>query len=146
MSKPKRTDRLDPFTRAYIQCALETETDENTQEPLARTYQISDITAASLADLAEDCLLFMRDNATDLAAAYDLYKPLPGDSPEGCAGHDLWLTRNGHGAGFWDRDLGEVGDRLSAAAKKLGESNLYVGDNGRIYAYAPRAIKSQPKI
>lgn len=20
------------------------------------------------------------------------------------AGHDLWLTRNGHGTGFWDRD------------------------------------------
>lgn len=20
------------------------------------------------------------------------------------AGHDLWLTRNGHGAGFWDGD------------------------------------------
>lgn len=20
-------------------------------------------------------------------------------------GHDLWLTRGGHGAGFWDRDL-----------------------------------------
>lgn len=26
-------------------------------------------------------------------------------------GHDFWLTRNGHGAGFWDRDeLGPIGE------------------------------------
>lgn len=24
------------------------------------------------------------------------------------AGHDFWLTRNGHGAGFWDGDDGKV--------------------------------------
>lgn len=37
-------------------------------------------------------------------------------------GHDLWLTRNGHGAGFWDRGLGEVGERLAAAARDMGEA------------------------
>ena len=25
-------------------------------------------------------------------------------------GHDLWLTRNGHGTGFWDRDNSVYGD------------------------------------
>lgn len=40
-------------------------------------------------------------------------------------GHDLWLTRNGHGAGFWDRGLGELGDRLSEAARLLGGVDLY---------------------
>lgn len=25
------------------------------------------------------------------------------------AGHDLWLTRNGHGTGFWDRDQSVYG-------------------------------------
>jgi hypothetical protein len=39
------------------------------------------------------------------------------------AGHDLWLTSQGHGVGFWDRGLGELGDRLSKAAR-LGEWNL----------------------
>lgn len=28
-------------------------------------------------------------------------------------GHDFWLTSQGHGAGFWDRGLGEVGDTLT---------------------------------
>lgn len=49
-----------------------------------------------------------------------------------CA-HDLWLTRNGHGVGFWDRDLPEsLGDRLTEAAKKMGEADLYVS-RGWIY-------------
>lgn len=43
------------------------------------------------------------------------------------AGHDLWLTRNGHGAGFWDRpeiygeDLCHV---LSALAKAMGSHDV----------------------
>ena len=41
-------------------------------------------------------------------------------------GHDLWLTRNGHGAGFWDRGLGALGDRLTEAARSLGEAMAYV--------------------
>jgi hypothetical protein len=40
-------------------------------------------------------------------------------------GHDLWLTRNRHGCGFWDRGLGELGDRLSEAARLLGGVDLY---------------------
>lgn len=48
-------------------------------------------------------------------------------------GHDLWLTRNGHGAGFWDRDLGQLGDALTDAAKRQGSRDLYVGDDGLIY-------------
>ena len=38
----------------------------------------------------------------------------------GQVGHDFWLTRNGHGAGFWDRGLGEIGDRLTKAAEVYG--------------------------
>jgi hypothetical protein len=48
-------------------------------------------------------------------------------------GHDFWLTRNGHGAGFWDRGLGKVGDQLTAACKAFGSVDLYVGDDGKIY-------------
>lgn len=43
------------------------------------------------------------------------------------AGHDLWLTSQGHGAGFWDRDALEtddLGDKLSALCR-----------HARYYAY-----------
>jgi len=46
------------------------------------------------------------------------------------AGHDFWLTRNGHGAGYWDRGLGEVGEMLSEAATAFGMVDLFVLDDG----------------
>lgn len=50
-------------------------------------------------------------------------------------GHDFWLTRNRHGAGFWDRGLGALGDELTKWAHSFGESDLYVGDDGKVYVY-----------
>lgn len=40
-------------------------------------------------------------------------------------GHNLWLSRNGHGTGFWDRDY-EHGDEMHDAAKSLGEQYVEV--------------------
>ena len=111
---------MDKFTEAYIECALWASTDEE-GEPLDM-YQDIDIAPESLAAMVADCEAFQRDNADDLAELDD-----------GQAGHDFWLTRNGHGAGFWDRGLGELGDRLSKAAHVYGSSDLYVGDDGTIY-------------
>lgn len=37
-------------------------------------------------------------------------------------GHDYLLTRDGHGAGFWDRGLGELGDYLTKIAESNGGS------------------------
>jgi hypothetical protein len=50
------------------------------------------------------------------------------------AGHDFWLTRNGHGAGFWDGDWPEpLATVLTDAAHAFGELSPYVGDDGLIY-------------
>src|SRR5690606_15237110 len=50
------------------------------------------------------------------------------------AGHDFWLTRNGHGAGFWDGDWPKVlGRKLTESAHAWGECNLHVGDDGLVY-------------
>ena len=39
------------------------------------------------------------------------------------------------GAGFWDGDWKEPhGDRLTELSKTFGEVDLYVGDDGKIYA------------
>ena len=38
-------------------------------------------------------------------------------------GHDLWFTRNGHGVGFWDKDI-QGANRLSQIARNMGESYL----------------------
>lgn len=52
------------------------------------------------------------------------------------AGHDLWLTRNGHGAGFWDREDDvwpkNMRDRMTQYAEMLGECSLYISDDNEI--------------
>jgi hypothetical protein len=53
-------------------------------------------------------------------------------SNEQLAGHDFWLTRNGHGAGFWDRDLGEIGERLTKASEAYGSGYFWI-ENGKVF-------------
>lgn len=40
-------------------------------------------------------------------------------------GHDFSLTRNHHGAGFWDRGLEELGAWLTRVAQSMGSSVIY---------------------
>lgn len=108
-------------TEHYLIAALWSECDED-GDPLDGTYGPDDLAPAARTESAADVADFVISNWTDLRTM----------SPEQ-AGHDFLLTRNRHGAGFWDRGLGEVGDRLTAACKPYGEASFYVGDDGLIY-------------
>ena len=44
------------------------------------------------------------------------------------AGYDFALTRNGHGAGFWDGDWAINGDTLTKIANDMGEIYLWLED------------------
>jgi hypothetical protein len=56
-------------------------------------------------------------------------------SQYGMGGHDFWLTRNGHGCGFWDGDWDEPdATTLTDASNAMGGVDLYVGDDGVVYA------------
>ena len=46
------------------------------------------------------------------------------DMPAEQFGHDFTLTRNHHGAGFWDRGYGPAGDRLTDYAHAAGPLEL----------------------
>ena len=48
----------------------------------------------------------------------------------GQIGHDFILTRNGHGAGFWGRGLGERGERLSSWARSFGTVSAFISHSG----------------
>jgi hypothetical protein len=51
------------------------------------------------------------------------------------AGHDFWLTRNGHGAGFWDGDWSDnYATILSKGAETYGHFQTYLGDDGQIHS------------
>jgi hypothetical protein len=67
----------------------------------------------------------------DLAAFEAAMVDRVGDwTPGEQAGHDLRLTAGGHGAGFWDRGLGELGDRLTAHAKAFGDVSCWEAGEG----------------
>ena len=132
--KTKQTaTALDEFTRAYIECALWSSTDEDSKS-LDASYSVADLAPETLDSMVKDCRDFQESFAELLALAYEKYTHSPDWIHEEQAGHDFWLTRNRHGAGFWDRGLGDVGQVLTDMAHPYGEVNLYVGDDGRIYA------------
>jgi hypothetical protein len=58
---------------------------------------------------------------------------LPGYGFE-AAGIDYALTRNGHGAGYWDRGLGMLGEALTQLARPYGSRYLMVSLDGSIQA------------
>lgn len=110
------------FLDAYIACALWSSTDHSDEsggEPLDRSYSRENLSKDALQVMTEDCNVFQR-------MARRLLHQTPDDYGEERAGHDFWLTRNHHGAGFWDGDLGEVGKKLTELAHSFGEQNLVV--------------------
>jgi hypothetical protein len=50
-------------------------------------------------------------------------------------GHDFWLTRNGHGAGFWETEDWQetAGEILTELCKVFGPMEVYKGDDDLIY-------------
>lgn len=120
------TDDLETFLSSYVECALWSsvyfEDEDSSGVPFDDEYEEDDIAESALWEMMGDCVDFINANADDLS-----------ELDPGQAGHDFWLTRNHHGAGYWDRGLGEVGDRLTKAAQGYGESDLYVGYDGKVY-------------
>ena len=117
---------LDEFTLAYIECALWSSNDESTEsggEPMDANYDIDDIAAETLDLILADCIQFQNNNVIPLTDL-DLSR----------AGHDFWLTRNSHGAGFWDGDYPkDIGAALTKSSKSYGPITLYVGDDNLLY-------------
>ena len=118
---------MDQFTEGYITCAFWSSLDDD-GTPLDELE--NDPAPETIAAMERDCAEFQTEHADLLKLAYSHETE---SYSRARAGHDFWLTRNGHGAGFWDRGLGDVGDKLTAAAHAAGSRDLYIGDDGLIY-------------
>ena len=123
---------LDAFTTGYVEALEWTECD------LDHMPDIDDVEGFApelLQKAKEDCEQFQKDNESLL----DIYYETTGRDASS-AGSDFWLTRNHHGAGFWDR-ISERESRegylackaLSDRAQGYGSVDVYVGDDGLIY-------------
>lgn len=123
---------LDEMLGGYIAVALWSSTDEIDPEtggdPMDANYGPDDIHPDTLASMTAACELFLLSNDHYIADG-------PGDASQ--AGRDFWLTRCGHGTGFWDRgdDVWHpvARDAMDAYSRDAGNVDLYVGDDGMIH-------------
>ncbi len=124
---------MQSFFAAYVEAALWDSTDESGPDggdPLDQNYVPADIACETFEQMRLDCERFQTENADYLMAENTTSRY----GVEAQAGHDFWLTRNGHGCGFWDGDwLEPAATKLTEAAEKFGTFYLYIGDDGKIY-------------
>jgi hypothetical protein len=113
---------LDQFLASYVETALWASMHE-TGTPLDDSkYSDAELADETRERMRADCLAFMEQTET-------LISPLSDH-----VAHDFWLTRNHHGAGFWDGDYPKsLGEELTKISHQFGEYSLYVGDDGKIY-------------
>lgn len=136
-------DKFERFVGGYLECLFFTEnapgvTSEEWQAPgfepqegsIPCDVDASDIGEQQMLMIRRDCRAFMAKARSPLETATNQ----AGYSWER-AGHDFWLTRNGHGAGYWDRDElpQRTRDALTAWAHGMGEVSAYLGDDGKVY-------------
>lgn len=114
---------LDDFVAAYLEAALWSSIDDD-GKPLDNRFGNDDFSQDSVKKATEDAADFIKANEKDLRET---------DTSWGQHGHDFWLTRNHHGAGFWDRGYGAVGNRLSEAAHVYGEAYIYEAADGKLH-------------
>lgn len=117
------TQNTEIFVKSYINTALWSSTDHNDNPLDNGGYELSE---EAKKEMRADCIKFLEVANKYINNAYD------------SAGHDFWLTRNGHGAGFWDSGRDKVygkgnSDKLNELSQKFKEVDLYVGDDNLIY-------------
>lgn len=121
---------IEEMLQSYIETALWSSTDESDEsggEPLDANYGPSDIAPETRKTMKAECADFI-DYLIRIHVTGWEKKLSYADM-----GHNFWLTRNRHGAGFWDLGLGKLGDQLTDAAHTFGSVDLYVGDDGKIH-------------
>lgn len=109
---------IDEMVRAYLECALWADGDE------FGSNDVSDDTRAAMREDCADFLGLLDRVGVDWRSA--------GISAEQL-GQDFWLTRNRHGAGFWDRGWGDLGGTLTMWAHTYASVDLYQGDDGMVH-------------
>ena len=87
---------------------------------LDKDFDIVDFDSTSVANAKIDIRKFLSEA-----------KPYLNGVTDEMIGHDFWLTRNHHGAGFWDRKeiADEDGKKLTEICHKFPEKNVFASKN-----------------
>lgn len=116
-------DYFQEFFIAYATAALWSSNDDN-DIPFDSNFSIDDFDDDALQKLEKDCREFL-EKAKDFILNDKRHQ-----NPFEQAGHDFWLTRQGHGVGFFDGDWDEpAATELTELSNEFGEFYLYVIDD-----------------
>lgn len=101
----------------------------NEQDDLDNHFNISDITQDTLKWAEKEVSKFFK-----MLEEMNLYEETLEYADDECISHDLWLTQNNHGAGFWDGDYGNsLGNTLTALCEQhFKEVTLIITEDGKI--------------
>lgn len=124
---------LDDFTRGYVEAMFWTECTPDNPELENKTF--GDLSEEALEAIKSQCANFQKVNAEALAIAYAEHTEKKFPYNEERAGTDFWLSRNGHGAGFFDRAIPNAKELQAACGwrTQFGEVTLYAGDDHKLY-------------
>jgi hypothetical protein len=121
---------LTVFEESYLECALWSSHQDSTDDEDNAMFDfdnksISDFDEKTLDELLAWANKFYSDNEALI---------LESELDDSEVGHSLWLSQNGHGAGFFDYmdDTGAC-DKLHELAI-YNEVQLYIGDDEKIYS------------
>lgn len=115
---------LEAFVAGYLECLLWSSmgTDQFGDEVHLDDFFMTD---ACTADCTLEATEFYTNNLKLLTTASTV---VPWEN----LGHDFALTRNHHGSGFWDRGLGDLGDKLTDAAHAEGCTSLCLNSDDEV--------------
>lgn len=134
MTTPKQ--QLEWITQGYLEAMLWAEHDDEGQ-PLDDRFQPGDVADESVKAIVKDIETFIECAETlgilhIIDAGYFVGENRWGDYLSSL-GHDIHLTRNGHGTGFWDRGYAkEDGEALTKLAAELGTAYPWA-EGDRVY-------------
>lgn len=111
---------LDKILRSYLETALWAESGDNDMELNRKT--IHDFSKTAIQASKNDIDKFIQLAQQQAPEELSTYT-------SEMLGHKIWLSRNGHGSGFFD----ENNDKLQDIARNLKPADIYVGDDERIY-------------
>lgn len=123
---PVAEERLEAFVNEYIAVALSFLCEEDKAKCPAQRQNMAD---AAVQWVREECEAFLnRDDVQQVTRDWEVELFTR-------AAVDFYLTRNRHGGGFWDGGwLPKSAKVLTDASHQAGSGELYVGDDGKIYA------------
>ena len=119
---------LNDMMIGYLETAIWSSTTGEEGTPIDQDYGIGDFAEETIRESISDLNDFMTRCKAEKADFEDM--------EDSTIGHNFWLNRVGHGAGFWDSGLRD-GDKISDICKENRAETVYIGDDNKLGKQLP---------